>query len=69
MSRGNSLTGITIERVRTATSAGEVRGFSSSGSLPALGEAIGLPRSSASSVDSHRASWFSRIWESEAVGS
>ena len=45
----------TGERVGTATSAGEVRGVSYSGCLPALGEAVGLPRSGASSsVDSHR---------------
>ena len=47
--------GVTGERVGTATSAGEVRGVSYSGCLPALGEAVGLPRSGASSsVDSHR---------------
>ena len=46
---------VTGERVGTATSAGEVRGVSYSGCLPALGEAVGLPRSGASSsVDSHR---------------
>ena len=63
--------GVTGERVETATSAGEVRGVSSSGSLPGLGEAVGLHRSGASgSVDSHRAEVGSRrIWESEAVGS
>ena len=44
------------ERVGTATSAGEVRGVSSSGSIPALREVVGLPESGASiSVDSHRA--------------
>ena len=48
--------GDTGERVGTATSAGEVRGVSSSRSLPALGEAVHLLRSSASSsVDSYRA--------------
>ena len=48
--------GVTGERVGTATSAGEVRGVSSSRSLPALGEAVHLLRSSASSsVDSYRA--------------
>ena len=48
--------GVTGERVGTATSAGEVRGVSSSRSLPALGEAAHLLRSSASSsVDSYRA--------------
>ena len=53
--------GVTGERVGTATSAGEERGVSSSGSLPALGEAVGLPRSVASSsVDSHRAEVGSR---------
>ena len=53
--------GVTGERVGTATSAGEVRGVSSSGSLLALGEAVGLPRSGASSsVDSHRAEVGSR---------
>ena len=53
--------GVTGERVGTATRAGEVRGVSSSGSLPALGEAVGLPRSVASSsVDSHRAEVGSR---------
>ena len=53
--------GVTGERVGTATSAGEVRGVSSSGSLPGLGAAIGLPRSGASSsVDSHRAEVGSR---------
>ena len=47
--------GVTSERVATATSAGEVNGVSSSGSLPGLGAATGLPRSGAiSSVDSHR---------------
>ena len=47
---------VTGERVGTATGAGEVRGVRSIGSLPALGEAVGLPRSGASSsVDSHRA--------------
>ena len=47
--------GVTGERVGTATSAGEVRGVSSSRSLPALGEAVPLLRSGASSsVDSHR---------------
>ena len=52
---------VTGERVGTATSAGEVRGVSSSGSLLALGEAVGLPRSGASSsVDSHRAEVGSR---------
>ena len=53
--------GVTGERVGTATSAGEVRGVSYSGSLPGLGAAIGLPRSGASSsVDSHRAEVGSR---------
>ena len=54
--------GVAGERVGTATSSvGEVRGVSSSGSLPALGEAIGLPRSGASSsVDSYRAEVGSR---------
>ena len=53
--------GVTGERVGTATSAGEVRGVSSSGSLPALGEAVDLPRSGASSsIDSHRAEVGSR---------
>ena len=48
--------GDTGERVGTATSAGEVRGVSPGGSLPALGEAVSLPRSDASSiVDSYRA--------------
>ena len=48
--------GVTGERVRTATSAGEARGVSSSRSLPALGEAVDLLWSGASSsVDSHRA--------------
>ena len=48
--------GITDERVGTTTSAGELRGASSSWSLPALGEAVGLPRSGASSsIDIHRA--------------
>ena len=43
-------------RDRTATSAGEVRGVNSSGSLPALREAVGLTRRGASSsVDSHKA--------------
>ena len=47
--------GVTCTRVGTATSAGEVRGVSSSGSLPALGEAVGLPRSgTSSSTDSHK---------------
>ena len=41
--------GVSGERVRTVTSAEEVRGVSSSGSLPALGQAVGLPRSGASS--------------------
>ena len=46
--------GVTGERVGTATSAGEVRGVSSSGSSPALGEAVGLPRSGvSSSVNNH----------------
>ena len=53
--------GVTGERVGTATSAEEVRGVSSSGSSPGLGAAIGLPRSGASSgVDSHRAEVGSR---------
>ena len=53
--------GVTGERVGTATIAGEVRGVSSSGSLPGLGAAIGLPRSCASSsVDSHEAEVGSR---------
>ena len=53
--------GVTGERVGTATRAGEVRGVSSSGSLPALGEAVGLPRRGvSSSVDSHRAEVGSR---------
>ena len=48
--------GVTGERVGTAASAEVLRGVGSSGSLPALGEAVGLPRSGASSsVDSHRA--------------
>ena len=48
--------GVTGERVGTATSAGEVRGVNSSGSLPALREAVGLTRRGASSsVDSHKA--------------
>ena len=48
--------GVTSERVGIASSAGEVRGVSSSGSLPVLREAVGLPRSDASSsVDSNRA--------------
>ena len=48
--------GATGERIGTTTSAGNVRGVSSRGSLPALGEAIGLPRGGASrSVDSHMA--------------
>ena len=48
--------GCTNERVGTVISPGEVRGVSSSGSLPALGEAVSLPRTGASSsVDSHRA--------------
>ena len=47
---------VTGERIGTATSAGEVRGVSCIGSFPAIGEAVGLPRSVASSsVDSHRA--------------
>ena len=47
--------GFTAKRVGTATSAGEARGVSSSGSLPALREVVGLPRSGASSsVDSNR---------------
>ena len=37
--------GATAELVGTATSASDVRGFSFNGSLPALGEAVGLPRS------------------------
>ena len=45
---------VTGDRVGTATSAGDVREVSSSGNLPGLGAAIGLPRSCASSsVDSH----------------
>ena len=53
--------GVTGEWVGTAASAGEVRGVSSSGSLTALGEAVGLPRSDvSSSVDSHRAAVGSR---------
>ena len=53
--------GVTGERVGTATSSGEVRGVSSSGSLPGLGAAIGLARSGAiSGVDSHRAEVGSR---------
>ena len=48
--------GATAELVGTATSASDVRGFSFNGSLPALGEAVGLPRSGAnSSVYNHRA--------------
>ena len=48
--------GDTGVRVGTATSAGEVSGVSSSGRLPTLGEAAGLPRNGASSsVDSHMA--------------
>ena len=51
----------TGERVGTATSAGEVRGVSSSGSLPALCEEESLPRSGkSSSVDSLRAEGGSR---------
>ena len=61
--------GFTAKRVGTATSAGEVRGVSSSGSLLALGEAVGLPRSGASSsVDSHRAEVGSREFGSLEVG-
>ena len=41
--------GVTGDRIGTATSAEEVRGVSSSGSLPGLGAAIGQPRSGASS--------------------
>ena len=41
--------GVTGELVGIATGTGEVRGVSSSGSLPALGQAVGLPRSGASS--------------------
>ena len=53
--------GVTGERVGTATSAVEVRGVSSSGSLSALGEAVGLPRSGvSSSVDGQRAEVGSR---------
>ena len=53
--------GVTGERVGIATSAGEVRGVSSCGSLPALDEAVGLPMSGASSsVYSHRAEVGSR---------
>ena len=53
--------GVTGERVGTVTGAGEVRGVSSSGSLPALGEVVGLPGSGASiSADSHRAEVGSR---------
>ena len=56
-----AVSGAPGERVGTATSTGEIRGGSSSGSLPALGEAVGLPRSVASSsVDSHRAEVGSR---------
>ena len=60
--RSEVASGVAGERVGTATSSvGEVRGVSSSGSLPALGEAIGLPRSGASSsVDSYRAEVGSR---------
>ena len=53
--------GVTGERVGTATTAGEVRGVSSSGSLPALGEAVGVPKSSTSNrVCSHRGELGSR---------
>lgn len=52
------------ERVGTATSAGEARGVRPSGTLPALGEAAGLPRSGASnSVDSYRVEVRSRELE------
>ena len=55
------VSGVTGERVGTATSAGKVRGVSSRGSLPAPGEAVGLPRSGvSSSVDSHRVEVSSR---------
>ena len=57
--------GVTGERVGTATSAGEVRGVSYSGSLPGLGAAIGVPRRGASSsVDSHSAEVGSREFRS-----
>ena len=47
--------GVTVERVGTATSAGEVRGVSSSGGWPVVGGTSGLPRSGTSStVGSHR---------------
>ena len=56
--------GVTGERVGTATSAGEARGVRPSGTLPALGEAAGLPRSGASnSVDSYRVEVRSRELE------
>ena len=59
--------GVTGERVGTAASAEVLRGVGSSGSLPALGEAVGLPRSGASScVDSHRAGVCSREFGSLA---
>ena len=51
---GEAASGVIDERVGTATSAREVRGVSSSGSSPALGEAVGLPRSGvSSSVNNH----------------
>ena len=53
--------GVTDERVGTTTSAGEVRGASSSWSLPALGEAVGVSKSGTSnSVCSHRGELGSR---------
>ena len=62
----------TGEPVGTATSAGEVRGVSSSGSISAHGEVVGLPGSGTSiSVDSHRADVGSREFGSlkQLVGS
>ena len=57
--------GVTGERVATATSARGVRGVRSSGSLPGLGAAKGLPRSGAcSSVDGHKAEDGSRDFRS-----
>ena len=55
----------TGEPVGTATSAGEVRGVSSSGSISALGEVVGLPGSGTSiSIDSFRAEFVSREYGS-----
>ena len=57
--------GVTRERVGTATSAGEIMGVSSSGSFPAPGEAVGLTRSGVRcTVDSHRAEVGSRGFRS-----